>query len=412
VDLDQEGTRRSSRREFLRRATACAGAAFVHRLARAKETVEIARIECVPIFYPTVGRFKFFEGPKGRPAGRPAVVVKVMADDGTVGWGQSVPVPKWSYETLETVYSTITRYLAPELIGRDPFDLPAIHAAMNAAIAPSFSTGQPICKAGIDLALFDLTGRLLGQSAAQRWGRKGSDKVTLSWTLNPRTLDEVEPLIAQGRAHGYRHFNVKVAPDPNFDLELCRRVKKLAPDGFLWADANGGYDEATALAFAPKLADLGVAVLEQPLPANRLDGYRRLRKQRALPIIMDEGIVSSVELEEFIKLDLLDGVAMKPARCGGLTEARRQIEIIEKAGLMFLGSGLTDPDLSLAASLALYGAYDLKYPAALNGPQFLDGSILKRPLAVSAGQLAVPTGSGLGVEVDEEKLRDYLVKDL
>jgi len=390
------------------------GATVLPATAWPRETgrLKIAQIEAFPILYPTVGRFKFFEGPKGRPEGRPAVVVKVVADDGTVGWGQSVPVPKWSYETLETVYSTITRYLGPELIGRDPFDEPTIRALMNSTIAPSFSTGQPICKAGIDLALFDLTGRVLGQSAAQRWGRKGSDKVTLSWTLNPRTLDEVEPLIAQGRARGYRHFNVKVAPDTRFDLELCRHVKQAVPDGFLWADANGGYDEATALAVAPKLADLGVAVLEQPLPANRLDGYRRLHRQRALPIIMDEGIVSSVELEEFIKLQLLDGVALKPARCGGMVEARRQIEILQQAGLRFLGSGLTDPDLSLAASLALYGAYDLRYPAALNGPQFLDGSILKRPLAVSAGQLTVPTGPGLGVEVDEEKMRDYLVKDL
>ena len=71
---------------------------------------------------------------------------------------------------------------------------------------------------------------------------------------------------------------------------------------------------------------------------------------------------------------------------------------------MFLGSGLTDPDLSLAASLALFGAYGLKYPAALNGPQFLQGSILKHPFAVSDGELAVPVGPGLGVEVDETKI--------
>ena len=340
------------------------------------------------------------------------MVVKITADNGTVGWGQSVPVPKWSYETMETVHSTLTRHLAPELVGRDPFDLEGIHAAMNRAIAPSFSTGQPICKAGVDLALFDLTGILLKQSAAQRWSHKGRERLALSWTLNPRTLDEVEPLIAQGRARGYQHFNVKVAPDPKFDLELCRLVKRLAPDGFLWIDANGGYDEETALAVAPKFADIGVPVLEQPLPANRLTGYRRLKKQGALPIIMDEGIVSSVELEEFIKLELLDGVAMKPARCGGITEARRQIEIVRRAGLMFLGSGLTDPDLSLAASLALYGASDLRYPAALNGPQFLSGSILKRPFEVEGGQLVVPTGPGLGVEIDEAKLRGWVVRDL
>lgn len=367
----------------------------------------IAKVETFPINYPVVGRFKFFEGPGG--PGRPAVAVKITAEDGTVGWGQSVPAPRWSYETLETVHSTLTRYLAPELIGSDPFDTDGISAAMNATIAPSFSTGQPICKAGIDLALFDLTGKLLKQSAAQRWGRPSHERLTLSWTLNPRTLAEVEPLVAQGRARGYRHFNVKVAPDATFDLELCRAVKRLVPDGFLWADANGGYGEEIALAIAPKLADIGVAVLEEPLPANRMSGYRRLKQQRALPIIMDEGIVSSVELEEFIKLDLLDGVAMKPARCGGLTEARRQIEIIQRAGLMFLGSGLTDPDLSLAASLALYSGYDLKYPAALNGPQFLTGSILTQPFDVKEGEIAVPSGHGLGVEVDEAKLRELLV---
>jgi L-alanine-DL-glutamate epimerase-like enolase superfamily enzyme len=364
----------------------------------------IASIETFAVHYPTVGYFKFFEGPNGRLLPRPSVVVKVTADNGVVGWGQSVPSHRWSYETLETVQTTISNYLAPVLIGLDPFDEEAIQVAMNRIIAPSFSTGQPICKAGIDLALFDLTGKLLGQNAAQRWNKTGRSEITLSWTVNVQSLNEVETVVTDGLARGYRNFNVKVAPDPAFDLELCRIVKQLAPDGFLWADANGGYDEATALAVAPKLADLGLPVLEQPLPANRLTGYQRLKQQGALPIIMDEGIVSSVELEEFIKLSLLDGVAMKPGRCGGITEARRQIEILLDHGLMFFGSGLSDPDISLAASLALYGAYDLKYPAALNGLQFLKGSILQKPFAVVGGAVAVPSGPGLGVEVDEPEL--------
>lgn len=369
--------------------------------------VRIATIEIFPVVYPTVGRFKFFEGPRGRPMGRPTVLVKLTADNGVVGWGQSVPSPRWSYETLESVQSSLERYIAPELIGLDVFDSVAVWAAMNRFSAGSFSTGAPICKAGIDLALFDLTGKLLGQSAAPRWNRSGRRKITLSWTLNPLSLDDVEGMVAEGRARGYRHFNVKVAPDPAFDLELCRMVKRLVPEGFLWADANGGYDEAAALEIAPKLADLGVPVLEQPLPANRLSSYRKLKQQGALPIIMDEGIVSCVELEEFIQLGLLDGVAMKPARCGGLTEARRQVEMVLDRGLMFLGSGLCDPDVSLAASLALYGAYDLGYPAALNGPQFLEGTVLAKPFEVIEGELSVPDGPGLAIEVDEPRARRW-----
>ena len=369
------------------------------------KSTKIEHIETFSVRYPTHGYFKFFEGPKGVPYGRPAVVVKITATDGTVGWGQSVPSHRWSYETLEAADATIRRYLAPELIGLDPTDLAGAHEAMDRVIAPGFSTGMPITKAGIDIALHDLTGKLSGQSLAQMWGRERGGPITLSWTLNPRTLDEIGGLIEEGRRRGYRTFNVKVAPDPQFDVEMCRIVKRLAPDGFLWADANGGYDLETALAVAPRLVEAGVAVLESPLRPNHISGYRALKKQGALPILMDEGVVAPRELIEFIKLDMMDGVAMKPARCGGLWPQRRLIEIIEDAGLMWLGSGLGDPDVSLAASLAVYGAYGLKTPAALNGPQFLAASILKEPLKVVNGKIEVPQGPGLGIEVDEERIR-------
>lgn len=79
---------------------------------------------------------------------------------------------------------------------------------------------------------------------------------------------------------------------------------------------------------------------------------------------------------------------------------------------MFLGSGLTDPDVALAGSLALYGAYDLQRPAALNGPQFLQGSILEKPFQQQNGELAVPTGVGLGVQIDEEQIRQFAVEAL
>jgi L-alanine-DL-glutamate epimerase-like enolase superfamily enzyme len=360
----------------------------------------ITRVEVFPAPYPVTGRFKFFSKPE-----RPSVLVKITCETGVSGWGQSVPIPTWSYETTESVATTLERYIAPVLTGGDPFDLAGAHEAMNRAIAPSFSTGMPIAKAGVDLALHDLAGRLRGQSIPERWGRRPLPRIPLSWTVNPASLAETEQLVGEGFSRGYRHFNVKLGPDARYDLEFCALVRKMAPEAFLWGDANGGYDLATALWAAPKLANLGMNVLEQPLPANRLTGYRELKKQGALPILMDEGVVSSVDLIEFIKLDLLDGVAMKPARTAGLWDARRQVEILLDAGLMFLGSGLTDPDVALAASLQLFGAYHLKYPAALNGPQFLAGSYLRRPLLAKNGELEVPSGAGLGVEVDEEKVR-------
>jgi muconate cycloisomerase len=95
---------------------------------------------------------------------------------------------------------------------------------------------------------------------------------------------------------------------------------------------------------------------------------------------------------------------MKPARVGGLGPQRRIIEIVQDAGLMFLGSGLTDPDIGFAASVQVYAAYGLRYPAALNGPQFLDATIASSGVIVEGGHALVPIGAGLGVEVDEGRL--------
>ena len=154
--------------------------------------IKIERIDVFPTRYPAVAYFKFLRN------GRAAVIIKITADDGTVGWGQSVPVPSWCYETLEAATVAIRDYLAPALIGHDVFDLDTVHRTMNREICPSFSTGMPLAKAGIDMALHDLIGRLAGLSLAQLWGRPSGGEVTLSWTLNPRTLDEVESLIEEG----------------------------------------------------------------------------------------------------------------------------------------------------------------------------------------------------------------------
>jgi len=392
-----------SRRGFLL-SSAVGPLGLIAAVAYASQrNTKISRINLFAVRYPTKGYFKFFTGPRGT-YGRAAVLVKMTAGDGTLGWGQSIPSPLWSYETLETATIVLRDYLAPALIGRNPLDIESAHRAMDRALAPGFSTAMPIARSGLDMALHDLAGKLRKQSLSQMWHRPRGGAVKLSWTVNARTLSEAETVIDAGYKRGYSNFNIKVAPDPEFDVGLAKLVRRRAPEAFLWADANGGYDQATAMAVAPKLADAGVDVLEAPLRPNRISGYQALKKQGALPILMDEGVVSPVDLSEFIRLKMLDGVAMKPSRCGGLMPAKRQIEILMGAGLMWLGSGLTDPDISMAAALALYGAFGLKQPAALNGPQFLTADVLAKPLDIKNGSAAVPSGPGLGVDVDESKV--------
>src|SRR5262249_20187830 len=189
---------------------------------------------------------------------------------------------------------------------------------------------------------------------------------------------------------------------PSYDLELVRMVTTFAPNGFHWCDANTSYDLDTALMMAPKLADLGLKGLESPLPPNQIRAYQTLKRLGALPILMDEGIVSPVEVEEFIALEMFDGIAMKVARCGGLWNTTRIARLLREHELLLFASGLTDPELSMAATAHFFAWASLEFPAAVNGPQYLvDRGTMDPSFRPRGDSLVVPTGPGLGIELPD-----------
>ena len=204
---------------------------------------------------------------------------------------------------------------------------------MERAIRPSFSVGQPLAKAALDLACHDLWGRQAGRPVFELLGgEKG-------WRTDQAQLDDQRPeprearaQLEQGHAAGYDSFNVKIGPPqtPDYDRELMRAVRDFAPRGFHWADANTGYELATRCAWRRELAEAGFRAFESPLPPNRMRDYQAIKQLGALPILMDEGIVSPVEAEEFAALGMIDGIAMKVARCGGLWHASRIIEMLSE----------------------------------------------------------------------------------
>jgi len=300
------------------------------------------------------------------------------------------------------VESTLEHYLAPAVLGADPADLEDVHARMERAIRPSFSVGQPLAKAAIDLACHDLWGRQSGRPVCELLGKGIAEEIKLSWTVNATSLEAARAQLEQGHAAGYDSFNVKIGPPqtPEYDRQLVRAVRDFAPRGFHWADANTGYGLADALRMARELAEAGFRALESPLPPNRIRDYQALKQQGALPILMDEGIVSPVEAEEFAALGMMDGIAMKVARCGGLWPAARITAMLRERSLELFASGLTDPDLSLAASIHLFVSAGLTRPAALNGPQFLEGRGVTDARLRSVGDhLKLPSAPGLGIEV-------------
>ncbi len=364
----------------------------------------IVKIEIGRFDYTVAGEFKFFKpGPDGRVT-RPSVLVRLTDENGVEGWGQSVPVPTWTYETVESVLTTLEFYLGEVVLSRDPADFAGLHAAMNTAIRPAFSVGQPLCKAALDLACHDLVGKQRGVPAWKLFDGVAAsrDQLTLSWTVASPKMETVEHQLAEGRARGYRNFNIKIgAPQTAaYDLELARKVRAFAPDGFLWADANTGYTPEEALVLAPKLRDAGVDVFESPLAPTQIRGYQALKKQGALPVLMDEGIVGPEVAAEFIALDMLDGIALKPARNAGLWPSVQIVNQLRDRSLMVLGSGLTDPDFSLLGALHLFAWAGIHRPCALNGPQFLADSLFGESLVPRHDELTLPTAPGLGFDPD------------
>src|SRR5881628_142716 len=199
----------------------------------------IVRVEVGRLDYALVGEFKFFKA-----GSRPSILMRLTDQDGIQGWGQSVPVETWTYETVETVETTLRRYLAPAILGAYPADLEDIHARMERAIRPSFSVGQPLAKAAVDLACYDLAGKQTDRSASEILGGARQKQIKLSWTVQSPTLAGAEQQLELARTLGYDSFNIKLGPPqtPHYDLQLVRMVCDFAPDGFHWADANTSYD--------------------------------------------------------------------------------------------------------------------------------------------------------------------------
>ncbi|MEC4019051.1 mandelate racemase/muconate lactonizing enzyme family protein [Streptomyces sp. H27-D2] len=344
-------------------------------------------------------------------AGRPSVRVLVQVSaDGVDGWGEASPTPAWTYETAESIVTTIDRYLAPAIIGRPVWDLDGVDSAFDRAIDRGFSTGAPLAKSAVDVALHDLLGRAAGVTLGALWGQRRRETIELGWVVSGQSPAEVAESVAEGRAAGYRAFKVKIGlHDEETDAAAVTAVRDNAPDAPLWVDANQAYTVPAALRMARRLEGLGVTAFGQPLPADDIAGLRRLRDGSPIPVALDESLCHPSDLATFIRLDAVDVAVAKVQRGGGLTLSRRLCALAEDSGVRLMGSGLTDSDVGLAASLHLFAAYGIDTPVDLNGRQFIESPYAGPTVRVENGIAYVPDSPGLGVEVDEAVVAELAV---
>jgi muconate cycloisomerase len=332
------------------------------------------------------------------------VLVKLTDSDGCHGWGEGRPVPQWSYETLESVTTTLRGYLAPAVLGMPVTDRLDLPRRLHAAIGRGPSPGMPIAKAAIDMALHDLLARKAGLTLRESLGgSRERREMALSWTITAHTVEELRADWDEGRAGGFRHFNFKAALTPATDRGIADRLCDWRPDGgFVWADANQGYRLHAARLAAADFRAAGVDVLEQPLAADQFEQMRALRASTDLPLAVDEASVGAADFLRYAAAGLVDYLVVKVTRSGGLGPSQTQLAVAAAAGLPLLLSGLTDGLLTKLAASQLCLAHGFAGPAALNGSQFIDESLLyPDKAAVEAdGRLTLPDRPGIGVEPD------------
>jgi muconate cycloisomerase len=336
------------------------------------------------------------------------VIVEVRLANGATGVGEAATLggPRWSEESVEGIKAVIDAHLAPAVLGADASRFEAAAARMDAA-----AKRNNAAKAAIESALFDAVGRTLGVPAVQLLGGVVRESMPVFWTLASgdaaQEIDEAEAKLS-GRLHD--RFKIKIGAQPLADdLARLRRIAT-ALDGraTLIVDANQAWDEATAVRAMPALADIGVALVEQPLPAWDIAGLARVRARSAVPVMADECVFTPHDMLAVAEAAAADTLSLKLVKHGGLLGLQKVAAVAEAAGLSLYGGCLLESSIGAAAHLhAFAGLRSLAWGCEHFGPHILTEDLAVEPVKIADYHIHLPTGPGLGVTLDPDKLRRF-----
>jgi muconate cycloisomerase len=371
----------------------------------------IRAVEAYPLKIPYVRPFVLSRGVVGKP-GVPGdhLYVKIETSNGTVGWGEARLMHTWMYETLESAYTSLVNYIAPALKGMDVFSLNLILRKLDKLLTPVVSSGQPFVKSAVETALFDVIGKITGQPIHKLIGGKICDYVELSAMMSgdPEAMTDYAKEMA---SKGYRCFKVKIMGDPVEDVKRLKVVSEAVPDATIWADANQAYTSFTIRRLLNLITDMDVTriiCLEQPVPTWDYEGLRRITSESPIPVAVDESMFSHYDLIKLISIDALDLIVLKLAK-SGIIGNLKIAALAEAAGIDLFASGMTESGVGFTASVHLFSTLPIVAPIDINGPQFLE-SLLVDGLSFEGAKVKVPDKPGLGVEVREDKVEEYMVK--
>jgi L-alanine-DL-glutamate epimerase-like enolase superfamily enzyme len=346
------------------------------------------------------------------------VLVWVYTDQGITGVGESSFVPGGgvSEETPESCKPLIDQYLAPTLMGEDPFDLESIHMKMDAVVPRNL-----IAKCGIDLALWDIMGKATQEPAYKLLGGQFQAKILCTYTLSIDTPERMAEQAQFRKSQGYRTLVIKIGREPLTDIERLKQVRQAVSDDIhLRLDANEAYWPDQAIQIIRQMEKYHPEFVEEPVKRWDLEGMAKVAQAVDTPISSDESNTSLESVMKLIQRKAADIINIKISKNGGLYRSKKIAAIAEAAGIPIIVGGANTYEVgrqacrhfAVSTAQAQMGmGSEGCAPASQSKIDDVTRSVLTyEDVSQGKGYVEVIPGPGLGAELDEEKVRKYALK--
>ncbi|GAA4865085.1 muconate/chloromuconate family cycloisomerase [Pseudonocardia benzenivorans] len=339
------------------------------------------------------------------------LLVFIRTAGGVTGVGEGVVPggPWWGGESVETMQLVIERFIAPLLVGRTVADIAGIQRDVDNVMAANL-----YAKAAVEVALHDAWARCLDVPVHTLLGGLARRSVPVTWALGTEpALVVIEEALAKIDAGLHHSFKLKMgAQDPADDVaRICSVAEKLAGIAGVRVDINARWDLLTSLTHLPRLAEAGIELIEQPVPGAEFEALAEINRALPIPVMADESLRTPSDALRLARLRAADVFSLKTTKSGGLRATRAIAEVAAAAGIPCHGGTSIESPIGTAASLHLAcAAPAVTWGSELFGPLLMREELLTTPLRYADGELHLPDGPGLGVELDPDAVRAWTRK--
>jgi muconate cycloisomerase len=309
-------------------------------------------------------------------------------------------------DTLGGLVAAVRDHLAPPLIGKDSHDWPVLRPALHGALL-----GNGGAHSAVEMAMLDLIGRASGRRLVDLVGKPRREAVKPMWLLGNKTADEDVAEARVRQREGFEFFKLKIGVKPlKQEIAIAHAVRAALPNTPLCADANCGLTLAEARTYAEQTRKAKLMFVEQPLAYDDVEGLKKLTRATKVPIGIDEGIHSLADITTSARAGA-SGVSLKLIKLGGIGAAVEAGRLCQRLGLSVnIAAKIAESSISSAAALHLACAVPKADWGVSLTHFYLAEDIVRRPLPLADGLVALPSGAGLGVEVDEAAVERFRVR--